>query len=309
MIFGFFSPGYDDPGYAPLPPVVIPMPEKIIFLSPRVSDKATVMSSTQVDSLPVGNIQNQEPAKVFRTTSTIDQWISFVLPSVTPVDAIAMAWNQEKFSSSAVWRAYIYATQADMDGNVNEVVDTGWVSVWPGSAYKHTMQDWGPEVALLSINNTQSYRYVKLWISDPTAPQAYLDISRVAVGAKAQFRINPRIDGGINFVPIDVQESNGYGQVFTDPRPWQQRQFVLTWSALGQGDVQFDAMELARLRGQAGDFFVFIDPAASDDFHLKSMQGIFEGQHKFNPANIYIPDADGRMRLGWGFTFTCTQKL
>lgn len=122
--------------------------ENVLFLNPRESDRATVTASTAVPSLPAANVQNQEPSRILRTTSAIDQYIDFVATQPYPWNAVAM--SAFVMSSSGVWR--LQAFEAAEDFGATPICDSGWQSVWPNGE-KHTDPDWGAECALLRIDN------------------------------------------------------------------------------------------------------------------------------------------------------------
>lgn len=277
-------------------------PQRVMFLSPRAFDLATLSASTAVSSLPVSNLQNPEPTKVWRTTSAAEQFVDIVLPSALACNAAAMSGFTP--SQTLLWRLKAYATAEDVGGD--HVLDTGWRSVWPQN-FKHPDPDWGPEVAVLPVYNVSAWRYWRLEFNDLGLD--YIDIGRLALGRAVQFSINVDIDAGIGFVANDVQEPNGYGQIFTDPRPYAQRQFEMKWSALAQQEVGTMAMELGRLRGQAGDVFCFLDPGEIDNFHRWSMHGLFSSRHQFTAGPVWVTDLDGLMRQAWGFLFSLVQKL
>ena len=296
--------GAEPYGFAPDYVAPQAVPANVLILSPRVLDLATLSASTAVSSLPVRNLQNAEPSKVWRTTSAIGQYVDIGLSSPLACNAVAMsAFNM---SSAGVWRLKAYASSEDIGGV--PAFDSGWQSIWPG-AVRHADPEWGPEIALLRVDNEVAYRYWRIEFSDPGAGMTYLDIGRLALGRAVQFSINCDFEAGIGFVPNDVQEPNGYGQIFTDPRPYAQRQFEMTWSALAQQEASTVAMELARLRGQAGDVFCFLDPGEIDNFHRWSMQGLFSGRHQFAARPLWVTDLDGQSRSAWGFTFSFIQKL
>jgi len=306
-MFGGFTLGVNPLGYAWFATAMEKqMAERVILLSPYNSDKGTVATTDQVTTLPAQNVQYQEPSKVWRTLSAIDQHIDFTLPAVLAVNAVGMSWPQGMLSSSAMFRLLGYADPA----MTTALVDSGWKSVWPGvDGYYHGSPDWGYETALLKTTNVVAYRYWRLFITDPGTGRTYFDISRIAVGKATQFRLNPKYEGGISYVALDIQEANGYGQIFTDPRPFKQRRFELSWTALGAQDIEQDAMELARLHGQAKDLFIYLDPAEINSFHIKSMQALFEGPHKFNLMPQHVLDKDNQFRQGWGFNISVVQKL
>lgn len=302
--------GYDVTGFASymLRQEIVRMSEKIYILSPSLSDRASLFASSALGTLLVTNVQDQEPGNVWRTESAADQYVNMILPRADRIDTVAMTFWQGGFSSAGLWRAKVYNSSADMFNDNDPIIDTDWVSVWP-QGYMHNDRDWGPEVAQLRWENDQLLRYVRICFTDPASSKMYLDISRLAVGKRVQFLMNPKHEGGLGYVANDVQEPNGYGQVFTDPRPYQQRQFDLVWSALGDHEMKDDISELTRQQGQAGDFYVFLNPGAVEDFHKLSMQAIFESTHRFTPLPSYVQDKDGTGRMAWSFNSTMIQKL
>ena len=280
-----------------------PDPGNVLFLSPRDSDLATMTASTAVASLPVTNLQNQEPSRVWRTTSATNQYVDIIFARSAPWNAVAM--SAFTGTDAMVWRLSFYAAAADI--GVTPALTSGWQSVWP-EGYRHTDPEWGPEVALLQVTNEDTnYRYARVEFSDPSDTSGYIDIGRLAVGRAAQFGINCDFGNGVTFAPNDTQEPNGWGQIFTEPRP-ANRLFEMTWSALGQREVHNVAMELTRLRGLGGDVFCFLDPGEVEFFHKWSMQALFTGRADYRSAPLWVTDIDDQLRMAWGFSLALVQK-
>lgn len=272
--------------------------ENILFLSPRLSDAATVTGSSEIGSLPARFTQNAEPTKVWRTAGLVEALVyDFGEPTV--IDAAAI--GAHTLGPDAACRLRLANTVPDLTGAPE--ADSGTVSAWPASG-KHYDPNWPHEVSLVRLANAAAYRYARLDLVDPANPAGYFDVGRVAVGKAWQAATNIDIDPSIGFVPNDVQEPTPYGQIFTDPRPWAQRQFDLNFSGADQDDVHDYAMELSRLRGQAGDVFVFIDPGETTRFHRWSMQALFSGRAQYRAQ----PAWNGPNQV-WTFPVTLIEKL
>lgn len=284
--------------------------EHVLLLSPRAFDLATLSASSQVSSLPVANLQNQEPAKVLRTTSAVGQYVDFAFAEPVAVNAAALTFWQRRpgvvagLSSAALWQLHLYAAAADI--GVTPTKSSGWQSVWP-SGFRHNSPSWGPEVALLRLDNDDAFLWGRIEITDPAAEDGRLDLGRLAAGRAVQFTVNFDQTLGVGLLPNDVQEPNGWGQIFTDPRP-PNRQFDMPWTAMGQVEAMTIAAELSRLRAMGGDVFCFLEPAAVELFHTFSMQGLFTGRHDYRAQPLQVTDLDGTLRFAWGFTFSMIQK-
>lgn len=272
----------------------------ILFLSPRLSDLATLTASSEVGALPATFAQNPEPTKVWRTTACAAESLilDFGVGGAILNQAALVAHN---LTSAATIRLRLADTVPDL--TASPAKDSAAVSAWPSSG-KHTDPDWPHELSLVGVTNSTAYRYARLDFIDAANAAGYLEFGRIAVGRAWQPVANVDLDPAIGFVPIDVQEANSYGQTFTDPRPWAQRQFDLSFSSGDQDDVHDYAMELSRLRGQAGDVVVCLDPAATTRFHRWSMQALFTGRAAFKAQPLW--DATKQI---WGFTASLIEKL
>jgi len=272
----------------------------ILFLSPRLSDAATLTASSEVTSLPATFVQNQEPSKKWRTTGCTGE--SLILDfgvGGTVIDAVAVVGHN--LTSDATIRLRIANTVGNLTAAPAE--DSTALSAWPSSG-KHADEDWAHELSLIQIVNATARRYAQIDFADAANPAGYLEFGRIAVGRPWQPTANLDLDPAIGFVPIDVQEPNSYGQTFTDPRPYAQRQFDLSFSSIDQDDVHDYAMELSRLRGQAGDIIVSIDPEATTRFHRWSMQALFAGRASYKAQPLW----DGSIQT-WGFAASLIEKL
>lgn len=272
----------------------------ILFLSPRLSDLATLTASSEVSSLPATYAQNQEPTKVWRTTGCAAESLilDFGAGGAVVNQAALVAHN---LTSAATIRLRLADTVPDL--TAAPAKDSTAVSAWPTSG-KHTDPTWPHELSLVGVTNSTAYRYARLDFIDAANADTYLEFGRIAVGRAWQPTYNLDLDPSIGFVPLDVQEPSPYGQTFTDPRPWAQRQFDLAFSAANQDDVHDYAMELSRLRGQAGDVIVCLDPAATTRFHRWSMQALFTGRATYKAQPLW----DGANQT-WGFSASLIEKL
>ncbi len=211
------------------------------------------------------------PSKVWRTTSALGQYVDIVLRSALACNAVAMAGFN--MSSAGVWRLKAYASA---EGHWSNAGLRQWLAERLAERRAAFGSRLGLETALLQVANDAAYRYWRVEFADPSVGMTYIDVGRLAIGRAVQFSLNFNFDVGIAFAPNDTQEPNGWGQIFTDPRPVN-RAFSMTWSALGQLEVNNVAMELVRLRGMAGDVFCFLDPGEIALFHKWSMQACSPG--------------------------------
>lgn len=272
----------------------------ILFLSPRLSDLATLTPSSEVVSLPATFAQNQEPTKVWRTAGVAAESLIFDYGAGgAVVDTAAIIAHN--LTAAALIRLRLADTVPAL--TANPAKDSTAVSAWPTSG-KHGDPVWPHEASLVRVTNSTAYRYARLDFADGANPAGHLDFGRIGMGKGWQAAANVDLDPAISFVPIDVQEPNSYGQTFTDPRPWAQRQFDLNFSSGDEDDIHDYAMELSRLRGQAGDVFVFLDPAATTRFHNWSMQALFTGRATYKAQSLW----NGTKQI-WAFSAVLIEKL
>lgn len=261
--------------------------ERCLFLSPSASDAAAISASSSAGSLGPANLQNPEPTKKWRSIGAIES-LTLTMPPGAYSDLAIIGHN---LSDAGVVRV--------RSGSL----DTGWQSVWPVTG-KPVVENWPSYLSLLRWTNADLLSDWIVDLADPASPDGYMEAGRLMLGVAWQPTYNLDLDPSIGFVPIDVQEPNPYGQTFTDPRPWAQRQFDIAFSSANQDDVHDFAMELARLRGQSGDFVFCIDPAATTRFHQWSMQALFTGRAAYKAQPLW----DGTNQT-WGFSASLIEKL
>lgn len=291
-------------GYAPSYVSPVLTSENVLFVSPYALELAVLTASSSVSAaLAVSNLQDQDPTRVWRSVSNSNQYLDITTASLIAANSIAMAGF--KNSSQGKWRWKAYPSASSRIGDYAEIFDSGLQSVWPGG-FKHDDPDFGPETALLRVNNDVPFKYSRLFFFDPDV--SFFEVGRLAIDRASQFSINCDFGNGIGFQFNDVQEPNGFGGIATDPRP-PNRTFDMTWSALAQIEANSVAMSLSRIRRMSGDIFCFLDPSQVELFHLWSMQALFTGRHDYKSVPMMVQDVDGIFRMAWGFTFSLIQKL
>lgn len=254
----------------------------IIVLSPRASDAATMAASSQVAALPVANMQDMQPRKVWRSTSTTEH---IVIASAAPVAANMLGMNGHNLSDIGVWRVRAADTEANL--TAAPLFDTGWHSVWPASG-KPTVPDLPNFLSALRWDNNSEFAFWRVDLADPSAGQTFLQIGRLALGRYWQPSINVDADATIGYDQRDPQVTTDYGNTFTDRRRKSAgRLFTLKISAADVREVNDGIAEIQRLRGMWGDAFVLLDPDATTDFHRFSAQAVFSAQQQHQAVQLF----------------------
>ena len=275
--------------------------ERVLLLSPRDSDLATLVASAQAATLPVGNLQTIQPQKKWRATGVTSASITIALASPIACNALALAGHN--LSPAATLRLRGAATAAAV--TASPLVDTSYVSPWP-LGIKPASVSWPNWLALVQWTSAGALQYWQLDISDPGPGQTYLEAGRLVIGAKWQPTTNFDLGGyPLGFDPQDVQTKTPSGYIFTDRRAASAgRQIALQITGANQREVQDGIAEIQRLRGMWGDVIVCLDPAATTDFHRQSMQGVFTAKPRFPIVPQF--DADG---IQYGATLSLDELL
>ncbi len=277
------------------------MAENVLFLSPEYSDDATVTAASAVASLPAANVQEQEPTKVWRSGGLASQYLVFDLGSSVTRAINAAGIGAHNLTSAATIRVRGATSIPNLTAAPG--TDSTAIGAWPSSG-KHSDRNWPHELSLVRWTNNTAYRYWRIDFTDAANPDGYFDVGRVMLNRSFQPSLNLDIENSLGFVQLGSQEPNGWGQIFTDPKPWAQRLWNLQFSAADFDEVHDSFMELSRLRGIAGDLMVFLDPAETTRFHRWSMQALFNSVAQFRSQPLF-----NNSKQMWGFTFPLIEKL
>jgi len=270
-------------------PTVTSSTERFLILSPRESDAATLVASSQETALPVANLQNMQPAKVWRATSATPQ--SITLDFGYPVAANALALVGHNLTDAGMLRVRGATTQAAV--TASPAVDASG-SAWPVTG-KPVAQNWPHHTSLLRWSNDLPYQYWQVDIADGGSVLTYIEVGRLMLGRAFQPTVNFDFGGQpLSFETADIQTRTPYGRTFTDRRTISPpRNFEVTVYAMTKREAFDGLAELQRLRGTWGDVVCALDPGDSTDFHRFTMQGVFGVGGAYTLPIAF--DSDGNM--------------
>ena len=268
--------------------------ETILFLTPDDSDDATLAAGSA--AMAVVNLQDQQPSKKWRSSSTADY---ITVTFAGPVAANCLAWCAHNGSAALKLRVRGFDTAADLAAVTKAVVDTNWQSAWP-LGVRPTQRNWLNFGALLRWTNSRLMQHWRVDVADGGAGQTYVEAGRLMLGRSSQPTFNVDHAGGVGRTSADLQLTSDWGATLTERR-FRPRAFDLRFSAQEQRDT-FDWFdELQRLRGTAGDFVVVIDPAATTDFHRYFLHGLLGSTGMSQPVALWSGN-------GFLWSFTCPVK-
>lgn len=263
--------------------------KNLTFLSPTLSDAATLAASSQVSTLPVANLQNMQPKKKWRSSGTTEYITLDFGAAGAALNSLALIGHN--LTSAATLRVRGKATS---DVTVSPTVDTTALSAWPATG-KPSDSYWNHFLSWLEWSNTTALRYWRLDIADAGNAAGYLQAGRLMAGIYWRPSINFDNDGvPFAFDQKDVQVFTDYGQSFTDMRARSAPRIgQLKHTSLDRREVFDGIADMQRLRGLWGDVVCLLDAAETTDFHRYSMQCLFTTPQSHSLAPYYT--ANGQM--------------
>lgn len=272
-----------------------------LFLSPYMIDLATLAAASTASGLSVTNLQDSDPTRKWRSTSITSQYITIDFGATGATACNAAAFINTNLTNSATIRVRASNSSAGAVTS-SPSLDVSGIDVYPGS--KSALRDWTNHIAFGTWTNANSYRYWRIDFSDAGNSDGYLEAGRLMMAAYWQPSLNMDQSVAISYESVDAVERTAHNQLLTQRRGSVGRRFDLTFSSMDQDEAQDGAMELARLRGAGGDFFVSLDPTHTTRFPQWSMQGVFSAAPRFQGVPLFI---NGKQC--WAFTCTVSEKL
>lgn len=257
---------------------------RIAVLSPADFDAATLVATSQQESLPIANVQNQRPKKVWRSLG-IEEYVN--VTHLVPVAPNLLVINAHRMSGQGVARVWLAPTIPETISA--PAFDTGWQSVWPVGG-KPALPSWPSFISAIPFPNTGNYLCARIGLADPGSPDGFIQVGRMSLGRywQAEFQSYDFNGTPLAYVPKDIQTETDSGAIFTDRRARSAgRRFQLQITAETKASVIEGIDEITRLHGMWGDVFVFLDlNARGIEFQKSSMQGLFTApaEHQIVPC-------------------------
>jgi len=252
-------------------------PQRCLFLSPRTIDLATVVAGTEMTYLPAAFLADVQPAKKWRTTSKVGQYLNITLQQAEVCDTAAFI--SPNYGPSTSVRVYAAETSAELLSA--PVLDTGWQSPWPGGE-KPVVTDWPHFIGLVRWTNTAAYKYWRIEFADPGVLLTYYDLGRILLGQAFQPAFNVDVNPTIGLASPDAQSRTPFARTYTDPRGPGSRKMILPFTAVNHDNLVTSLFELQRYCGLARDFVFTLDPGAvRSNAHLYTLQALFADQAQF----------------------------
>lgn len=300
-LYGVSPIGAAPYGTAPPAPAPLPAPpaEHALFLSSLTFDGARLQASSEVSSLPVGNLKDLRNEKKWRLEAKLDQYLSIDLAKPVACNTVALVGSN--LGALGVCRVI-----AGPSGSLPQgpYFDSGWMSVWPPSGKPRTDQPWPVFTNLVRFVNDTPFPSWRILFGDPGVESAYLEFGRILIGRAFRPTYNVDVNPAIGLESSDVRRRSTFNRTFTDPRGASSRRMALSLSAVDRDEMRADLFELQRYCGLARDFVFSLDPAATTSHHLYTMQALFVEGAQFEAQPLW--DANGEV---WRTSLQLTEPL
>ena len=232
-------------------------------------DNATLAGGSWEGTLPLTNLQKQQPSTVARTTndSAGSTVLTINLGARKPINVVSLIHHN--LSNAATWRIQI----GNDSGYSTNLVDTGAVDVVDATEAFGELQ-WGefiwggkPASAVLATFRPIAFyysatpvlaQYVRIEVGDNANSDGYIQAGRCYVAAAFTPANNVAYGLETSFVDNSRSVISRGGQVYVDTVP-KRRRFGFRFHYMDEDEAYSQANEIQRLKGLSGDVLMAID--------------------------------------------------
>jgi hypothetical protein len=246
-----------------------------LFMSSIPFDAAVVTADTEVESLPVENLQYPEPERVWRSESHTPRIVIQLSEDLAVNAAVIIAHNGE---SDATVRVQVGPTEDSVTDIATPTVDTGFVSMWPDSGKP---EDIGlPHLSsLVLFDNDVPVRWVSIEFDDSSNVDDF-EAGRVMVDRAVRLKIGGQV--GLQVSTMGDQRPGEFNRIFGDERGPNSRKMVVPLPSVDKEYFRRYIFAYQLKHGKTKDFFFSANPEADIDFCLYSMQCVFGDMTAFS---------------------------
>lgn len=247
------------------------MATNVTFLTARESDAATFSSGSWVSTLPLANLQDQQPTNMARSTDATIASTRFDIDAGAAVDWDMFYVARAGLTSAAQLELAAAASQGGLDTPAST---TGAVSAWPTSG-KPTTPPGKVWFDVVKFGSLGSWRWRRVLITDTANPALRVDLGR-ALWGKSWRPNRPHSYGtGKGGAPADLRIVTPQGHTITDPG-LQPRLWEVAFNFMSEADAEDNLEDLTWYCGTARDVAVCLDPEATTRLHRQMMLATFD---------------------------------
>lgn len=164
---------------------------------------STITASSENIFFPSSNLKNQLRSKKFRSESKSNQWIVFDLGEAKDIDSVVVLLPKEN---------------SNYTGNQVIKIQANNSSDFTAPAIDITLDNTKYLQSSYYFSSNQTYRYWRLTVTDPTAPNDYIEIGQVILGKSENLQ---NAQNGFKFIKNDNTkiQRNDFGTAYADKYP------------------------------------------------------------------------------------------
>ncbi len=210
-------------------------------------DQTTITATSENPNFPVSNLKNPLRSKRWRTTGIDDEAVIFDMQTAEDIDSVVLLWPKED--------------GIRLTNSVTITIQANATNVWTSPAVTQTLTvDNTYSIASHYFSSSQSYRYWRLLIDDPTNPDGFIELGMIWLGQGLEI---DNAQNGFKYSIMDTSKisENAFNHKYVDEYP-QVALLELKYSYF-----DYDAIRILenayRINGSRKPVLVVVDPLAS----------------------------------------------
>lgn len=243
---------------------------RILIATTEKSDAGTLTGGGSLaESLPITNLQTQQPGEVARWLSLSGMSLVLDLLEAAAINLVALLAHNG--TADATWQIRAAAAAGDLVSAPG--YDSGVVSMWtaagrpPGYAGEKL-----PSLHYLAA--AQTFRYWRIDMADAANPAGYFEAGRLVIDAAWAPARNLRHEWEIGHIDPSESERAARGHLWPGPDSNTAREWDFAIRGLSEDDVFAGGYEIARKRGARKDVLAARNPELTTHLHRNTVYGL-----------------------------------
>ena len=238
----------------------------VVLANAALSDAAVITAGSQLASLPVTNLQTDQPSEVWRTDGLDNAWVEADFGAATQINLASMLYTN--LTSAATIQLRAAATQAAL--TAGPAYDSTAITAW----LETSLGDWPFIHSYIWLGAApQSYRWWRIDLVDAANPDGYIQAGRLIVDDGLQAARNLQNGWSVTYVDPSPHHRATNGALWATPRDGA-RLISYAHGFLTEDEMYDKFFDVDRTRGTKKSVLVIRDPDALKHGHKQMVYGL-----------------------------------